>query len=561
MEYRRARLKWNGWGWAERAFDLQGREDGLWRFLQTELGLDSLPLTPAASIDDLTLPEPALSSSQRAALSAAVGAEWTCTDRYERVFHAVGRSYWDLLRLRAGELDAAPDAVVYPDSTAALSAIVAWASAEGVALVPYGGGSSVVGAVEALREGHSAVVTVDMARMDKVLSIDPVSMTATAQAGIYGPVLEAKLQAEGLTLGHYPQSFEFSTLGGWIAARGSGQLSYRYGAAAELFAGGTLVTPQGPLSLDAHPNSAAGPDLRHLVAGSEGTLGIIAEATVRLHTAPAARDYRGFLFPDFASGAEVVRQLVQEGVEVAMLRLSDADETYFLGQQRSFGRPEGWLQRTTRGALGLVGGGRRPCLLLVGLEGTAASVSAARVAVARVAMGAGGLPAGAAPGKSWLASRFEMPYLRDAMLDHGLGAGTLETATSWARLPDLHRTLQKRLADSIRQVVDRGEGAPIVMAHISHAYRDGASLYFTFVFPVAHRGARAQWRIIQREAVEAVLAGGGTLSHHHGVGRDLRGWLVAEKGPLGVSVLRAAKQALDPTSILNPGKLLPGKAD
>lgn len=556
MEYRRERLKWNGWGWQERTFDLHGGEHRLWAFLQSELGLSALPPLPAATLDAIPLPG-GLPGAQRQALADLLGAEHVCTDRYERIFHAVGRSYWDLLRLRQGRLERLPDAVVYPHTVAELSALLSWASDAGVAVVPYGGGSSIVGGVEAARGAHTAVVTADLLRMSTVTGIDPVAMTATAQAGIYGPALEEALQAERLTLGHYPLSFEFSTLGGWIATRGSGQQSYRYGSAADFFAGATVVTPSGVLRTTAHPNSAAGPDLRHLLAGSEGTLGIIAEATVRLREVPAARDYRGFLFPDFASGAEAIRQLVQEGIEVAMLRLSDMDETYFLGQLSSFGRPDSWLERTTRGALGLVGGGKRPCLLLVGLEGPAATVSAARVSVARVVVGCGGLPAGAAPGKGWYASRFMMPYLRDALLDHGVGVATVETAISWPDLTELHRAVREKLTATLREVVDRGEGRPIVMAHISHAYRDGASLYFTFVFPIARRGARAQWRIIQRAAVTAVLDSGGTLSHHHGVGRALRGWLVREKGELGVALLRAAKQRLDPQGIMNPGKLLP----
>ncbi|MFT4977447.1 MAG: alkyldihydroxyacetonephosphate synthase [Myxococcota bacterium] len=561
MEYRRDRLKWTGWGWAERSFDLHGSEQALWSFLKEGLGIGALHPMPSADIDTLPLKPSALSTSLRAALETALAPERVRTDRFERVFHAVGRSYWDLLRLRAGELEHAPDAVVYPTSTAELLALMTLAVAEGLSLIPFGGGSSIVGGVEAIRgSGHVATITVDMSEMNALLSVDPTSMTATAQAGIYGPALEAALAAQGLTLGHYPQSFEFSTLGGWIATRGAGQQSYRYGNVVDFFAGAVVVTPRGLLTAQAVPHSAAGPDLRSLIAGSEGTLGIISEATVRLQAAPAARDYRGFLFPDFQGGAEAIRLLVQEGVEVAMLRLSDAAETYFLGQLSSLGRSESWLQRTTRGALGLVGG-RRPCLLLVGLEGSAAAVSASRVSVARVAMGCGGLPAGTGPGRGWYGSRFEMPYLRDALLDHGIGVGTIETATSWSNLGPLYRALRERLDGTLREVTDRGEGAPIIMAHISHAYPDGASLYFTFVFPIARQGARAQWRIIQRSAVEAVLAGGGTLSHHHGVGRIHRSWMAAEKGDLGVSMLRAVRNSLDPDGIMNPGKLLPLESD
>ena len=557
MDYQRENLKWSGWGRREHSFDLDAGEPSLRDFLLDNLGLRALRETPAPPIESLPLPESRLSSGLRASLTAIVGASWLRTDRYERVFHAIGRSYWDLLRLRSGELDHAPDGVVYPASVAELEALVRLGADAGLALVPFGGGSSVVGGVEACAgPGHAAVLTVDLSRLDRLLSVDPVSRLATAQAGIYGPALESGLQAQGFTLGHFPQSFEFSTLGGWVATRSTGQQSCRYGSAADMLQGAKLVTPSGTLEVSAHPGSATGPDLRQVVAGSEGILGFIAEATVRLRPKPAARDYRGFLFPDFASGAEAIRLLLQDDVDVAMLRLSDPGETHLLGQLAALGRPERWLQRTTRGALGLFGG-RRPCLLLVGLEGSSSAVSSGRVSVARAVIGSGGLPVGAQPGRGWYRSRFRMPYVRDALLDHGIGVGAIETATVWSNVTALYRVLRDELTVAIRRVTDRGEGEPMVMAHISHAYPAGANLYFTFVFPIARRGARAQWRLIRRVAVETILSHGGTLSHHHGIGHISRDWLPAERGAIGVSLLRAIRHSVDPRGIMNPGKLLP----
>ena len=557
MDYQRDKLKWNGWGWAEKAFDLHGREEGLWEFLQEQLGVEDLPDTPAMALEEIPLPDTRLSESQLADLRALLAPERVCTDRYERLFHAFGKSYHDLIRLRRGQVEEAPDAVVYPESAEELVKLTGFATEHHLALIPYGGGSSVVGGVESRAGGLDGVLTVDLTRMNRVLHIDGESLTATAEAGIYGPQLEAHLQERGYTLGHYPQSFQFSTLGGWIAARGAGQQSNRYGTAAKFFAGATVVTPNGTISTLATPNSAAGPDLRHLIAGSEGVFGFITEATVKLHSVPPARDYRGFLFSDFKDGAAVIREIIQEHIEVAMLRLSDADETWFLSQFKSIGKPASWASKATSAALDLVGVGEKPCLLLVGLEGTTASTSTSRVGIARIALGAGGIPIGAKPGKGWYGTRFEMPYLRDALLDRGVGVDTLETSTHWSNIHHLHQVVRNQIATSIRRHTRVGTGDPIVMAHISHSYTDGASLYFTFLFPMSEQAPVEQWKAIKREVSDAILDNGGTISHHHGVGTDHRDWMTPEKGELGVTLLKAMRDSVDPHGLMNPGKLLP----
>ena len=557
MEYDRKKLRWNGWGWAEKRYDLKGRSEVFWDFVRDALGLGALPECPPVSLEAIPLDPPRLEPEVLSALKEAVGARAVMTDRYERVFHAVGKSYHDLLRLRTGRIDAAPDAVVYPASAEAVAAVLAICDRAGVDVVPYGGGSSVVGGVEATgRPDGAGVITVDTSRLDRLLHADPISRTATAQAGIYGPVLERKLGDEGFTLGHYPQSFEFSTLGGWIAARGAGQQSNRYGTMAKLLVSARVATPRGELVTRPFPQSAAGPDLNHVIAGSEGIFGIITEATVRVRPVPPARDARAWIFRDFESGAAAIRDMAQDGVPVAMVRLSDEPETRFFGRFRAAGKPASPAAGVVKAVRGLAGLDT-PCAMLVGVEGSAGTVAAGVSRSAVVCMSHGGIPVGSGPARSWFAERFETPYLRDVLLDRGVGVDTLETATVWANVPQLHRAVSDAIDQAIRETHTEPGGRGIVMCHISHSYLDGASLYFTFVFPMAQGAERDQWLRIKRAASDVIVANGGTISHHHGVGADHLPWMEAEKGALGLELLRGAKDRVDPSGILNPGKLLP----
>ena len=440
--------------------------------------------------------------------------------------------------------------MVYPQSAAEVQAVLSLCQAKGVAVVPFGGGSSVVGGVEG-SAGDKSVVTLDTTRMDQVLEVDAVSHTATAQAGIYGPVLEEELAARGFTLGHFPQSFEYSTLGGWIAARGAGQLSNRYGTADKFLVAARLATPSGEWKTLAVPASAAGPNLNQVVAGSEGTLGVIVEATVKIHPVAESRRIAAFVFRDFETGAAAVRQLVQAEVGAAMIRLSDAEETRFYGEFRGVLEPSGATQLAER-ALSLAGFGDK-CVMMVAFEGARRSVSAGFRRTLALATRAGGLFVGESPGRSWWKRRFEMPYLRDPMLDRGVGIDTLETSTEWSNLPRLYRAVQ----DALRQSLQAEAGGGVVMTHVSHSYIDGASLYFTFVFARDDERAVAQWRAIKESASRAISDNGGTISHHHGVGTDHAQWMAPEKGAVGMEILRAVKQRVDPQQMMNPGKLVP----
>jgi len=553
MSTDRSYLRWNGWGFTHEDYGLGDRADKFWGWAAGAVGLSSLPDTPAAALDDTQLPEIALKPEILSSLKRLTAQDRVKIDPFERAFHAVGKSYPDLILIRSGKLDFAPDAVVYPEAEDEVAAVLKLAREENIAVVPYGGGSSVVGGVGAIKkDGQVGVITLDMTRMNRLVALDEEAMTATLEAGIYGPALEDTLQEQGYTLGHYPQSFEFSTLGGWIAARGAGQQSNKYGKAEKWLVSARLATPTGVWQTENFPASAAGPNLNQIVAGHEGTLGVITEATVRIHEVPPVKDYRAFFFRDFFDGVATIREIVQSGLPVAMARLSDPDETHFFQSASTVGTPKErqlrWLLRLLRWRIG-----PKPCLMLVGVEGPGPKVEGTRDAVRAIAKRNGGFHMGEFLGTTWYKQRFHSPYLRDPMLDHGLSVDTLETATRWSNMRTLYDAVMTAIREAIAQVCPAGI-TPLVMCHVSHSYHDGASLYFTFVWPRDLDDPLGQWQRIKAAASDAIAAHGGTISHHHGVGTDHAPWFDDEKGEIGLKALKAVKQAVDPDGVLNPGK-------
>ncbi len=473
-------------------------------------------------------------------------------DRESRVTHAVGKGYPDLVRIRSGDASSAPDAVVAPASADEVRAVLEACAAARVAVVPFGGGTSVVGGVEPQRAGFEGAISLDLARLDKLLSVDPESLTATFEAGLLGPRAEALLAEQGLTLGHFPQSFEYSTIGGWVATRSAGQASTGYGRIDELVEGVRCVTPAGELRVSAVPASAAGPSLRELVVGSEGVLGVIVEATLRVRPVPAVRRYDGWSFRSFAEGAAAFRTLEQAGAAPDVARLSDEEETRLQLALAAAGNGGGAAQKLGRSYLRLRGheGG---CLAIMGLEGSAESVERRRLLMAQLLRAGGGVTLGQRPGRAWLHGRYGAPYLRDELLGRGVLVETLETATSWSNLATLHEAVRSALLTTLE-----GRGTPgRVMCHVSHLYRSGASLYFTFIARQQADHLLEQWRAAKQAASQAIVEHGGTITHHHAVGRDHAPYMGAEVGELGLELLRAAKQRLDPAGIMNPGKLLP----
>jgi len=392
-----------------------------------------------------------------------------------------------------------------------------------------------------------AAISLDLGRLD-ALAVDRVSLTATFGAGLRCPRAEARLQARGLTLGHFPQSFELATVGGCVATRSAGQASTGYGRIDSLVRGVRLRAPAGELSSKTLPASAAGPSLRELVAGSEGTLGVIVDATLAMRPLPAHRRYEGWSFATFADGADALRLLVQAGAAPDVARLSDEDETRLTLALASTGRA-GRLYLRMRGHA-------EGCLAITGFEGTQATVRSRRRRAALLLRAAGGRPLGAPPGSAWLTGRYAGPYLRDELLGRGLLVETLETAATWGRLDALSRAV----ADAIRGALGARGTPGLVGCHVSHLYPTGASLYYTFIARSDRDAPLDQWRAVKRAAGDAIVAHGGTITHHHAIGRDHAPWMPAEVGELGLELLAAAKQRLDPAGVMNPGKLLPPSA-
>jgi alkyldihydroxyacetonephosphate synthase len=530
-------MKWWGWGDPELRLDLPS---GAVAALREELGVESEDAAEPVSLEQVSLPEP------RPIPDAVRSAAGEVLDGVEnRLRRAAGRSYPDLIRLRTGQLERAPDAILRPADAAAVEAVLAACAAGGVAVVPYGGGTSVVGGLDAFADGHSAVVSLDLARLRSV-DLDAISLTATLGPGLSGPEAEAALGARGATIGHFPQSFEQATIGGFAATRSAGQASSGYGRFDEVVTAIELTAPAGRLQTRQTPHTAAGPALRELVLGSEGTLGVITEVTCRVRPAPRERLYEGWMAEDFDAGREIVRDLAQHHEAPDVLRLSDEEETRV---SLDLAGTEGLQKRALDAYLSLrkrKGG----CLMICGWEGERESVRRRRsLGQTRLRLG-GAVPLGSAAGRSWDRNRYGGPYLRDELMNLGVMVETLETAHTWSRLDELYRAVGGALRGAL------GERC-IVMCHVSHAYPDGASLYFTF-FARARRGEELeQWRDAKSAACEAIVSAEGTITHHHAVGRDHAPYMPAEVGELGLDALRAVRQRLDPAGIMNPGKLLP----
>jgi alkyldihydroxyacetonephosphate synthase len=552
----RTKIRWNGWGAVAHTDELAARED-VWAWLAGELGMPTLLATPARPLDEIALAPPRLTAEQKQHFETAIGPENVRADPYERAFHALGDSYHDLLRLRAGDLATAPDAVLYPRNGDDVLALLRYASDNDVAVIPFGGGTSVVGGVSGTAEPFRVAISLDLSAMNRVLNIDTQAGLATAETGIYGPALEKALAMNGVTLGHFPQSFEYSTLGGWIAHRGAGQSSHGYGRADDWLVALKLATPRGLVTTQDFPPNAVGPDLNDIALGSEGVFGVITDATVRIRHAPKVRDYSGWLFRDFESGTAAIRAAALEGLSVTMLRLSDGEETRFYRALSSVGKTPGLMGRLQNGYLRRRGFGDGMCVLIAGFEGERDAVAASTKHFAKIARGLHALGIGKSQGERWLHGRFHGPYARDPMLDRGLGVDTLETAASWPKLTGLYTAVRKALETAIAENVPRPGARGVVMCHISHFYPHGASLYFTYIFPRQLDNEIAQWRAIKTAASDAIAAHGGTISHHHGVGEDHLPWMAQEKGALGIDVLRAIKHTLDPRGVMNPGKLIP----
>ncbi len=533
--------KW--WGWGDPAVAPELDEAAL-ATLRERVG-ELRPSPRASELDRFQLPAP---EPLPAALVEMVGEENVFIGVEDRVRHATGCGYVDLARLRSGRLEAAPDAVVLPGDAEAVKRVLQVCATEGVAVVPFGGGTSVVGGVEPLRGAHDRLISLDLARLQGA-EVDARSLTARLGAGLRGPEAEAALAKHGVVLGHYPQSFEYATIGGFAATRSAGQASSGYGRFDSLVSSVRLIAPSGDLQTLETPHTAAGPALREVVVGSEGAFGVIPEVTVRVRPAPRQRRYEAWMAEGFEAGAEIVRGLAQGPGLPDVIRVSDQEETEV---SLALSGPRGLAASLFGGYLGLRRR-RSGSLIVVGFEGEEESVSRRRALAVRELHRGGAVYLGQSAGRSWEHGRYQGPYLRDTLIEIGAMVETLETAHTWRGLGGLHAAVAAAIRGSLS-----AQGTPaLVLCHLSHAYADGASLYFTFISRARQGEEVEQWRQVKRAASEAIVAGGGTISHHHAVGRDHAPFMEAEVGKTGLEVLRAVKEQLDPAAIMNPGKLLP----
>ena len=483
--------------------------------------------------------------------AAMIELDTVSVDNEVRLRHARGQSFPDWIAMHGGDFGAFPDGVAHPQSTADVETLLKLASEYNLIVIPFGGGTSVAGHINP-QKGSRPVLTIAMSRMDQLIDLDIESQIATFGAGTQGPAVEAQLNAHGYRLGHYPQSWELSTLGGWIAARSSGQQSLGYGRIEQMFAGGTLVTPQGVLNIADIPASAAGPDLREMMMGTEGRAGIFTEVKMRVQSQPEEELFKVVFLPNWEAGKEVLRQAVQSNIRLSMLRLSNAVETdthLHLGTS-----PSQFLAINTY--LKARGLGSQKVMLTYGVTGDKAQNALALTQFKNLLKQHGGISGKLANlmGKIWSHGRFKFPYLRGTLWEKGIMVDTFETATNWHNIDEQMQQMQAAVQTAL---ADESE-AVMAFTHISHVYKQGASLYTTYFFRAAqdHASTLSRWQKIKHAASSSLANGKATISHQHGVGRDHAPYLAAEKGELGIQVTSDMLKSLDPEQRMNPGVLI-----
>jgi len=532
-----------GWGFAN-AGPNAAQQEGIRKTTEGRLGT-ALELADEPRLEAIELPAPGLTPPKSLA-------ERCTTDPFERAGHTYGKSFRDVVRGARGDFSKPPDFVAYPEDEAEVAALLDWASDARAVIVPYGGGSSVVGGVECVgSDDHRGVVTLDLSRLDAVLEIDRASRAARIQAGIYGPALENALRPHGLTLRHFPQSFEFSTLGGWIATRSGGHYATLYTHIDDFVEGMRVITPSGTVESRRLPGSGAGPSPDRLFLGSEGSLGVITEAWMRLQDRPTYRASASVRFTGkdgFLRGAEAVRALVQSGLAPTNCRLLDAgeaaqsgagggeDSVLVLGFESADHPLDAWMARASE--ICADAGGILP-------------EDGPRLQHAQDGSGAGGAQREGAAG-AWRNAFLQAPYIRDALVRMAVICETFETAVTWDQFPEFHASVTA----AVQEAIDRVCGGGTVNCRFTHAYPDGAAPYYSVMAPGRRGSELEQWGEIKAAAGEALIAHGGTITHHHAVGRDHRPWYDQQRPELFGRALAAAKREFDPAHILNPGVII-----
>lgn len=530
-------LRWNGWG--DESVYMQIPPNGL-KILEDLIGegrkTSDAPLERLlARIPDSRLPGHPLIS----------------IDRKLRLDHAHGQSLPDWISLRFGTLQRFPDGVAMPATIEEVRQLLGFAADNDVVVIPFGGGTSVVGHLD-VPEIERPVLSLSLERLNRLIDLDGDNLLAAFEPGIRGPEIETQLNSKGFTLGHYPQSFEFSSLGGWVVSRSCGQQSSHYGRIETLFAGGEILTPRGSWLIPPFPASAAGPDLRQLVLGSEGRMGILTRVTVKISRLPESDNIYGVFFPSWRQAQHAVKAIAGSDIGFSMIRLSNSSETKtnlaIAGQERRVGLLTHYLR--IRGI-----SVAEACMGLIGFTGSRRMTSAARRDALSIVRRHKGVMVGQAIGNAWKKNRFRSAYLRNTLWDLGYAVDTLETAITWDKVTETIETIEKALSGALKPWHESAH----VFTHLSHVYPTGSSIYTTFLFRLAESSQETleRWKSLKQSASRAIVEAGGTISHQHGVGNDHKPYLAGEKGAIGIGALRNVFEHIDPYQRMNPGKLLP----
>jgi alkyldihydroxyacetonephosphate synthase len=550
-------MKW--WGWGVEGVSFRHENKPAFRpFVLNAIDLDvnTAPTAPM-SLDDLPIPAPMISDQLLTELTDAVGAENAVQDDLDRIVHTYGKSARDLLRIRAGDIPRVPDVVVYPGDEAEVQLIVDRAVAADAVLIPYGGGSNISGSLHAPEDETRPVISVDLGRLSQVIDIDEDSGLARIQAGAQGPDLEEQLGARGWTLGHFPDSFTHSTLGGWVATRSSGMQSDKYGDISDIARGMRVVMPGKVLEIRPLPHTSTGPSVREMVLGSEGRLGVITEVTVQVHRIPEVRLILGYLFPSWEASLAAMHEISTSDAHPSITRVSDARETAFSFATRKKSAGISISSLISKGLMKVLE--RRGwkldeiCLSFIGYEGGKAHVSKQKGIVKDIVGRHGGIVVGKGPGELYDQKKFDTPYIRDFLLDRGAIGDVSETAAPWSKLLPLYTNV---LAAAEKVYAHLGVTGWI-MCHLSHSYHSGACLYFTFAFKHDGVDPLGQYEPLKNAIQQAFVDSGGTLSHHHAVGTEHAAWLEQDISAPGVHMIDGLFSAMDPGRNFNPGKIIP----
>lgn len=546
--------KWWGWGEEGRSY----RHDDKPKFAPFVMKLTGVdvnaPATPRPRLEDLDVPPSQLGTTLRTRLEEICGADFVQTDDETRVVHGYGKGVRDLMRVRAGDFGRLPDVVVYPGTAEEVAQIVDAVVAVDAVVIPFGGGSNIVSALEAVPGEPRQVVTVNLGRLNKVLEIDEQSGLAHIQAGVFGPDMEEQLQARGWTMGHHPDSFVWSTLGGWIATRSSGMQSDKYGDIADICRGLTMVMPGQVLTLRPLPSTSSGPSVREMVIGSEGRLGIITSAWVNVHRIPEVREIQAYFFPTYEDGLKACEQIVASDASVMMARVSDAVETqYIMANGKKSSTVSSWLSKGISKLMEAKGWDlERIAMSFIGFEGSRNHVTYVKGLVGKIVRANGGMGVGKGPGTLYDQKKYDTPYLRDFMLDHGMVCDVSETTTPWRHAAEIHERTVARVHEALAEIGKRGA----VFCHLSHSYHSGACQYFTFAIADDTETAMASYDHVKRVIQQSFMDFHGTVSHHHGVGEEHSPWMEQDVSPAGVFIQRTLFEGVDPGRNLNPGKIV-----